>query len=77
MSEGERVTGSVKWFNVDKGFGFIKLPNGSLDVFVHVHQLRRSGIERALLEGESVSFVVGKGPKGSFATDINLLEAKV
>jgi cold shock protein len=70
MSDENSVNGSVKWFNTDKGFGFIKLPGGGLDVFVHANQLRKSGIETALQEGEKVTFTVDKGPKGAFATNI-------
>ncbi len=66
------VIGKVKWFNKDKGFGFIQLPGGGLDIFVHANQLRKSGIERELLEGESVRFSTSKGPKGSFAVNISL-----
>ena len=70
----DKVQGTIKWFNRDKGFGFIQLPGGGVDIFVHANQLRKSGIERALVEGEKVSFSTSKGPKGSFAVDISLLE---
>ena len=71
MSEDNGVChGVCKWFNVDKGFGFIKLPGGGLDVFVHANQLRKSGIETALAEGDKVSFTIDKGHKGAFATNI-------
>lgn len=76
MSEGlEQYLGGVcKWFNKTKGFGFIQLPEGGLDVFVHANQLRKSGIGRALEEGEKVKFILSTGPKGSFATNISLIE---
>jgi len=74
MSEGNGfVTGRVKWFNDEKGYGFIALPGGGVDIFVHVNQLKRSNIMRPLLEGEKVRFVTAKGPKGSFATDVSLV----
>jgi cold shock protein len=65
-----RVQGQIKWYNKTKGYGFIQLPSGGLDVFVHANQLRRSGIENGLNEGDRVTFVIDKGPKGAFATDI-------
>lgn len=68
------LTGVVKWFSSEKGFGFISVPNGILDVFVHANQLRKSAIDRCLVEGEKVRFQVAKGPKGSFATNISTIE---
>ena len=73
MSEDKRITASVKWYNTTKGFGFLTMPNGGLDCFVHANQLRKSGITRALIEGEQVSFMVSAGPKGQFATEIKIL----
>jgi cold shock protein len=67
------LVGLVKWFNNQKAFGFIELPGGGLDIFVHANQLRRSGIDRVLHEGERVKFRTSKGPKGSFAVDISLI----
>lgn len=64
--------GVVKWFNQEKGFGFIQMPDGALDVFVHANQLRKSGIERSLIEGEKVRFQLGKGPRGAFAMNISI-----
>lgn len=69
----ESVAGSVKWFSEDKGYGFLQLSPG-VDVFVHANQLKRSGIERALKEGEKVRFSTEKGPKGSFAINISVVE---
>ena len=57
-----RETGTVKWFNAAKGFGFIQRDNGE-DVFVHFSAIQSSGY-RSLDEGARVSFVVKKGPKG-------------
>lgn len=68
--ESEKKVGVTKWFDTEKGYGFIKLPSGELDIFVHSKQLRRSGIESPLLEGEKVEFEVDRGPKGAFATNI-------
>jgi len=70
------VYGSTKWFNAVKGFGFLQLPGGGLDVFVHANQLRKSGISRSLLEGEKVKFTLEQGPKGQFATNISLVEGE-
>ncbi len=62
-----RQTGTVKFFNEQKGFGFIKPDNGGNDVFVHIKALERSGM-RQLQEGSRISFATepdkrGKGPK--------------
>lgn len=72
MSE-EFIVGSVKWFDKAKGFGFIRLPGGGLDIFVHANQLKKSGIVRALVEGEQVRFQTSASPKGSFAVNIQLV----
>ncbi len=76
MSEvGEEFTaGKCKWYHKEKGFGFIELPEGGLDIFIHANQLRKSGIARALEEGEKVKFVISEGPRGQFATNISLIE---
>lgn len=60
-------TGTVKWFNPQKGYGFIQQENGS-DLFVH-HSEVRGGY---LAEGEKVSFEVGEGRKGPCATNVQL-----
>ena len=65
-----RETGTVKWFNAAKGFGFIQRENGE-DVFVHFSAIQASGY-RSLDEGARVSFVVKKGPKGLQADEVNL-----
>lgn len=70
MSEDVLVKGVTKWYNKEKGYGFIQLPGGGLDVFVHANQLRKSGIENGLNEGDKVTFSIDKGPKGAFATNI-------
>ena len=57
------ATGTVKWFNATKGFGFIAPANGARDVFVHVSALERAGI-RQLDEGQAVSFDIESGRDG-------------
>ena len=64
-------TGKVKWFNAQKGFGFIQPDNGDKDVFVHATALERAGI-RGLREGQKVSFTQGQGPKGPCAENVKL-----
>ena len=63
------VTGTVKWFNESKGYGFISPSDGSADVFVHFSAIEGSGF-RTLAEGQSVTFEVEKGPKGPQATQV-------
>jgi cold shock protein len=65
-------TGTVKWFNVDKGFGFIARNSGGKDVFVHISALERSGLT-ALSEGQAVVVDVVKGRKGPEATRVRLI----
>jgi CspA family cold shock protein len=64
--------GTVKWFNAEKGFGFIARDNGGKDVFVHISALERSGL-RALNEDEHVTFDVAEGPKGPEAARVRLV----
>jgi CspA family cold shock protein len=64
-------TGTVKWFNAERGYGFIAPNGGGRDVFVHVSALERSGIE-GLSEGQSVVVDVVEGRKGPEATRIRL-----
>ncbi|MFP5318386.1 MAG: cold-shock protein [Acidimicrobiia bacterium] len=61
--------GTVKWFNAEKGFGFIAQPDGGGDVFVHHSAIEMSGY-RTLEEGQQVSFEVQQGPKGLMATNV-------
>jgi CspA family cold shock protein len=65
-------TGTVNWFNVDKGFGFIARDSGGKDVFVHISALERSGLT-ALNEGERVTFDVVDGRKGPEASRVRLV----
>lgn len=64
----ERVTGTVKWFNSTKGFGFIQQDGGS-DVFVHYSSISKSGY-KTLEEGEKVEFSVEDGNRGPQAIDV-------
>ena len=64
-------TGTVKWFNATKGFGFIKPDDGSADVFVHISAVERAGIA-SLTEGQKVSFTAQSEPKGKKASDIKI-----
>ena len=64
----ERETGTVKWFNDAKGYGFIQRPSGE-DVFVHHTAIRAEGF-RSLSDGQKVEFDVEQGPKGLQAKDV-------
>ena len=63
------ATGTVKWFNETKGFGFIAQDNGGPDVFVHYSAITAEGF-RTLREGQKVSFEVQQGPKGPQAANV-------
>ncbi len=63
------VTGTIKWFNEAKGFGFISQDNGGADVFVHFSAIQGSGF-KTLSEGQPVSFEVENGPKGPQASSV-------
>lgn len=67
------VTGTVKWFNESKGFGFIKPDNGGDDLFAHFSAIQARGF-KTLKENQKVSFDVTTGPKGKQATNIRPLE---
>ena len=66
------TTGTVKWFNDDKGFGFIAQESGGPDVFAHFRQIKSDGF-RSLAEGQQVRFVVTQGQKGPQAEDIEVI----
>ena len=63
------TTGTVKWFNEAKGFGFITPSDGGKDVFVHFSEIQADGF-KVLSEGQSVKFNVENGPKGPQATRV-------
>jgi CspA family cold shock protein len=65
---GDRETGTVKWFNDAKGYGFIARDSGE-DVFVHHSAIRMAGF-RSLQEGQRVEFTVEQGPKGLQASEV-------
>jgi len=67
------LTGTVKWFNNTKGFGFIAPSEGGEDVFVHFSAIQGEGY-RTLNEGQNVNFEVEQGPKGLQATQVNVAE---
>ena len=63
------ATGTVKWFNDSKGFGFITQDNGEKDVFVHHTSIQQEGF-KSLAEGQKVEFDVVEGPKGLQAANV-------
>lgn len=70
----ELQNGTVKWFNSEKGFGFIQQDNGGKDVFVHFRQVNRTGYGRVNLEeGQKVTYEVGQGEKGPQAENVTAL----
>ncbi|KKX26183.1 cold-shock protein [Rhizobium sp. LC145] len=56
------TTGTVKWFNATKGFGFIQPDDGSADVFVHISAVERAGM-RSIVEGQKLGFELERDPK--------------
>ena len=70
LSKGvvQNMTGKVKWFNAEKGYGFITTEDGK-DVFVHYSQINAEGY-KSLDEGQAVEFEISDGPKGPQATNV-------
>lgn len=66
-------TGIVKWFDNDRGFGFIMPENGGKDLFAHHSEIQSNGSHSTLTENQRVSFVIGQGQKGPCATKISVL----
>lgn len=66
--------GTVKWFNSEKGFGFIQIENENKDFFVHHSEIQNSGYGRVSLdEGQRVSFEIGKNEKGPQAKNVKVI----
>lgn len=65
------ATGTVKWFNEEKGFGFITPDNGGSDVFVHFRAIQSDGF-KTLAEGQQVSFDIEQGQKGPQAANVTV-----
>jgi len=68
-TNGPKVTGTVKWFNDAKGFGFVTPDNGGEDLFAHFSAINMDGF-KTLKEGQKVAFEVTQGQKGKQATNI-------
>ena len=64
--------GTVKWFNSEKGYGFIEREDGEGDIFVHYSEIQGSGF-RTLEENQQVTFEVGSGPKGEQAQSVSVV----
>ncbi|MBE0499445.1 MAG: cold-shock protein [Campylobacterales bacterium] len=68
------LNGTVKWFNDEKGYGFIQQNNGGADVFVHFRQVNSNNSGRvSLAEGQAVTYEVGEGQKGPQAENVTPL----
>jgi len=67
-----RQNGTVKWFNDEKGFGFITPTDGSADLFVHYRSIESTGF-KSLSEGQAVSFLAAKGQKGMQADQVQVI----
>ena len=74
MQDQQSSTGTVKWFNDQKGFGFIQPDNGGSDVFVHISAVERSGM-RTLREGQKISYELQRDPKKGKESAVNLKAA--
>jgi CspA family cold shock protein len=74
MQDQQQTTGTVKWFNAQKGFGFIEPKNGGGDVFVHISAVEKAGW-RTLTEGQKICFDLQRDPKRGKDSAANLKEA--
>ena len=72
----ERMEGTVKWFNAEKGYGFIKLDEGESDIFVHHTAINMNGY-RKLDEGDVVEFTIVEGRKGPQASEVSIVRRAV
>ena len=68
------ATGTVKWFNMEKGYGFIQPDEGGADVFVHISAVQASGLQK-LDEGQKLSYELQEDPKKGKTAAVNLAEA--
>lgn len=67
-----KTTGSVKWFNADKGYGFITPDHGGKDLFVHFSAIQGAG-HKSLFDGQRVSFITEKSPRGENAVNVSVV----
>ena len=68
-----KQTGRVKWFNAEKGYGFISPADGGKDLFVHHSSIQSNASYKTLNEGESVEFEIGSGQKGPCAVNVQAI----
>ena len=73
VQDGQRVTGTVSWFNDGKGYGFIERETGEKDVFVHFSAIKKQGF-RTLREGQKVTFIIKRGEKGLQAAEVETID---
>ncbi|HAR63868.1 MAG: cold-shock protein [Candidatus Margulisiibacteriota bacterium] len=66
------ISGTIKWFNATKGYGFLTPDDGSKDLFIHYSEIQSEGF-KTLNEGDKVTFEVGEGKKGPCAVNVNLM----
>lgn len=70
----ERIVGEVKWFNAEKGYGFIKMSDSTADIFVHYSAIESSGY-KTLAEGDRVEFEIVDGRKGKQASGVRVVQS--
>jgi CspA family cold shock protein len=73
IKEASMATGTVKWFNIQKGYGFIEPSDGGKDVFVHISALERAGLS-SLKEGQKVKYEVARDRGKDSAANLSLVE---